>query len=84
VSPRGAWRRLAGLARGHARRCGCPACDKAERDAREALGMPAGHPERITAELPEDQEEQLAALAAELWPDDDYVQIITDTRREDR
>ena len=55
---------------------------KAERDAREALGMPAGHPERITAELPEDQEEQLAALAAELWPDDDYVQIITETRQE--
>jgi hypothetical protein len=61
-----------------------PAAGKAEMDAREAIGMPARHPERITAELPEDQEERLAALAAELWPDDDYVQIITDTRREDR
>jgi hypothetical protein len=62
--------------------CGCCACDKTEREAREAIGMPARHPERITAELPEDQEEQLAALAAELWPDDDYVQIITETRQE--
>ena len=59
-----------------------PAAGKAELDAREAIGMPARHPEQITAELPEDQEEQLAALAAELWPDDDYVQIITETRRE--
>jgi hypothetical protein len=57
---------------------------KAERTAREALGMAARHPERLTDELPEHQEEGLAALAAELWPDDDYVQIITDTRREDR
>jgi hypothetical protein len=55
---------------------------KAERDARAALGMPARHPERITAELPGHQEEQLAALAAELWPDDEYAQIITETRRE--
>jgi hypothetical protein len=54
----------------------------AERTARKALGMPARHPERITAELPEHQEEQLAALAAELWPDDEYAQIIADTRRE--
>ena len=44
--------------------------------------MAARHPELITAELPEYQEEQLAALAAELWPDDDYVQIITETRPE--
>jgi hypothetical protein len=55
---------------------------KAERTVRAALGMPARHPERLTGELPERQEEQLAALAAELWPDDKYAQIIADTRRE--
>ena len=65
-------------------RCGCPACDKAERDARAAIGMPARHPERITRELPGGQEEWLAALAAALWPDDEYAEIIIETRREDR
>jgi hypothetical protein len=84
VTPRGAWRRLAGLARGHARRCGCPACDKTERDARTAMDMPVRHPERLTRELPESEEEQLAGLAAELWPDDEYAQIISEIRREGR
>ncbi len=79
-----ALRRLAALARGHARRCGCPACDTAERDARAAIGMPARHPERIMAGLPAGQDEQLAALADELWPDDEYTAIIIELRREDR
>jgi hypothetical protein len=84
VSPWAAWRRLAGLASGHARRCGCPAYDKTERDARAASGMPIRHPERLTRELPESDEEQLAGLAAELWPDDEYAQIISEIRREGR
>ena len=54
----------------------------AERGAREALGMAARHPERLTAELPEGDEEWLAATAAELWPDDDYTAIIAETRGE--
>jgi hypothetical protein len=57
---------------------------KAERDARKEMGMPVRHPERLTRELPEVDEEWLAALAAELWPGDEYTQIITETRREDR
>jgi hypothetical protein len=57
---------------------------KAERRARKATGMAARHPERLAGELPEGQEEWLAGLAAELWPDDEYAQIITETRREDQ
>jgi hypothetical protein len=67
-----------------AARPGTRGCDKAERAARKAMGMPARHPERLTAELPEGQEEWLAGLAAELWPDDDYTAIISETRREDQ
>jgi hypothetical protein len=65
-------------------RCGCTACDTAERDARVAIGMPARHPERITADLPGGQEEWLAALAAALWPRDEYARIITELWREDQ
>src|SRR4030088_2028979 len=65
-------------------RCGCPVCDTTERDARAAIGMPAAHPEKITRELPGGQEEWLAALAAALWPEEEYTAIITETRREDR
>ena len=46
--------------------------------------MPAAHPEKITRELPGGQEEWLAALAAGLWPDEEYTAIITGTRRKDR
>jgi hypothetical protein len=77
-------RRLAALARGHVRRCGCPACDPAEREARTAIGMSARHPERITRDLPGGQEEWLAMLAALLWPEDEYTTIITELRRDDR
>jgi hypothetical protein len=65
-------------------RCGCPACSKGERDARTAIGMPVAHPERITRELPAGQEQWLAALAAALWPDEEYTAIITEVWREDR
>jgi hypothetical protein len=65
-------------------RCGCPICDTTGRDARAAIGMPAAHPEKITRELPGGQEEWLAALAAALWPEEEYTAIITETRREDR
>jgi len=64
--------RLAGRLRG----------GKAERDARKSIGMPRRHPERLTRELPEANEEWLAATAAELWPQDEYAQIIAETREE--
>jgi hypothetical protein len=57
---------------------------KAERDARRAMGMPVRHPERITRELPESDEEWLAGLAAKLWPVDEYAHIISEIRREGR
>jgi hypothetical protein len=65
-------------------RCGCPACNQAERDARAAIGMPACHPERITNDLPAGQEEWLAALASTLWPDDEYAAIIAELWRKDQ
>lgn len=64
-------------------RCGCPLCNHAERHARAQLGMAPRHPERLTRELPEQQEEQLAAVATELWPDDEWTEITAETRKED-
>lgn len=55
----------------------------AERNARKAMAMPVRHPERLTRELPERDEEMLAALAAELWPGDEFTQIIAETRRQE-
>jgi hypothetical protein len=63
--------------------CACPLCDKAERDARQALGMPARHPERITSGLSGGREKWLAAVAADLWPHDEYAEIVIETRKED-
>jgi hypothetical protein len=45
----------------------------AEREARQILGMPAGHPESLTRPLSRAQERRLAALAARLWPHDEYA-----------
>jgi hypothetical protein len=43
----------------------------------DRLGFPtARHPESITRELPGAQEEWLAGIAAALWPEDEYVEII--------
>jgi hypothetical protein len=72
------------VARGHrGGRCGCPLCHRAERAARTAIGMPPRHPERITRELPGRDEEWLAALTEELWPEDEYAEIITEIRRQE-
>lgn len=54
-----------------------------ERAARAAIGMPAKHPERITTEPSRAEWRQLAARLAELWPNDEYTQIITGTWRQD-
>ena len=64
-------------------RCGCPLCNRAEWQARAAIGMSARHPERLTRELPRQQEEYLAALADGLWPDDEYAGIIAELRRQE-
>ena len=56
--------------------CRCPLCDLSERDARARLGIPARYPEFITRDLPARQDESLAALAARLWPADEYTAII--------
>jgi hypothetical protein len=44
----------------------------AEREARDIAGLPLRHPESMNRALRERYEERLAALAAELWPDDEY------------
>ncbi|MBW8485574.1 hypothetical protein [Actinomadura parmotrematis] len=36
---------------------------------------PAGHPESMTAELDQEDEEYLAGLAADLWPEDEYLEM---------
>lgn len=75
---------LAALARGHrGGRCGCIACDKTERDARTAIGMPIRHPERITRDLPERNENWLADVAGLLWPDEEYAEIIAEIWRQE-
>ena len=63
--------------------CTCPLCDKTEREARQVLGMPVRHPERITSGLSDGWEERLAAVAADLWPHDEYAEIVIETRKED-
>ena len=67
---------------GLARRAGAvvPEVPWREAAARTAIGMPARHPERITAGLRRRQEKWLAGLAAELWPADEYAAIVRDTR----
>ena len=64
-------------------RCGCPLCNRTERQARTAISMPRKHPERITRALPAAHEEYLAALADQLWPCEEYDEIITELRREE-
>ncbi len=44
-----------------------------EREARDVLGMPQGHPENLTRPLRRADERMLTALCGELWPDDEYV-----------
>lgn len=62
----------------HSRRCGCPLCSRSERQVRMKIGMPVGHPEWITRELADEQEELLALLAGETWPEDEYASIVAE------
>ena len=52
-----------------------PSLPLSEREAREQAGMASGHPEYLGAELPEADEEMLAALADRTWPEDEYEGI---------
>jgi hypothetical protein len=45
-----------------------------EREARDVYGMPWTHPENLTRQLPRRTERRLCARAAELWPDDEWMQ----------
>jgi hypothetical protein len=52
--------------------------------ARAAIGMPARHPEWLTRKPSRTEWRQLAAWMAELWPDDEYAQIVADAFRDRR
>jgi hypothetical protein len=43
-----------------------------EREWRDVRGMARCHPESLTRALRRREERRLAALRAELWPDDEY------------
>jgi hypothetical protein len=73
--------RLSGRCRRHRARIACPATHQDELEMRAVVGMPAQHPESLTRELPADQEEYLADLAAGQWPDDEWTEIIIEIRR---
>jgi hypothetical protein len=45
----------------------------AEREARDVRGMPWGHPEYLTRPIRRRDERQLDALAAELWPENEWM-----------
>lgn len=62
----------------HSGQCRCPLCNRSERQARAQFAMPVRHPERITRDLPDEQEELLAVLAGETWPEDEYTTIIAE------
>lgn len=64
-------------------RCRCPLCSHVERQTRTAIRMPRKHPEWLTRELPADQESYLAALADQLWPEEEYTAIITELRHQE-
>ena len=45
--------------------------------------MPIRHPERITRDLPERNENWLADVAGLLWPDEEYAEIIAEIWRQE-
>ena len=52
-----------------------------EKTVRDTLGVPRNHPERLTWRRHGSDEVALLALAAELWPGDEYVEIVDEFRR---
>lgn len=55
-----------------------------ERLARAALDMPAEHPELVTGKPSRAEWKQLTVWLAEMWPNDEYSEIVTEARRQDR
>ena len=54
-----------------------------ERIARAAAGMPAEHPELVTRKPGRAEWKLLAAWWAELWPHDEYTEIVAEAWRKD-
>lgn len=55
-----------------------------ERAARDALGMPAGHPELVTRKPGRAEWKQLTVWLVEMWPNDEYAAIVVGQWRRDR
>lgn len=51
--------------------------DTPEAPAPRPAGLPAGHPESLVTELNPADEDELGELCTELWPNDEYLEIIT-------
>jgi hypothetical protein len=54
-----------------------------ERIARDAIGMPAGHPEQVTRKPGHAEWKHLAKWLAEMWPHDEYTAIVAEALRQD-
>ncbi|HEV8275222.1 MAG TPA: hypothetical protein VGQ26_05950 [Streptosporangiaceae bacterium] len=54
-----------------------------ERIARDAIGMPAGHPELVTRKPGRAEWKHLAKWLAEMWPHDEYTAIVAKAPRQD-
>ncbi len=54
--------------------------NRKERAARAAIGMPADHPELVTRRPGRAEWHQLAKWLAETWPNDEYAQIVAETK----
>jgi len=57
--------------------------NRKERAARAAIGMPADHPELVNRKPGRAEWHQLAEWLAEMWPNDEYAQIVAETWRQD-
>lgn len=55
-----------------------------EQFARREAGMPLGHPEWLTRDLPDKGEDVLARLADDTWPADEYLDIVNNHQAGDR
>jgi hypothetical protein len=54
---------------------------RSERIARAAIGMSADYPEEITRRPGRAEWNRLAALCAELWPNEEYIAIVAKALR---
>jgi hypothetical protein len=59
-----------------------PSYEISDADLRDANAMPHGHPESLVAELDPADEGELAAYASEMWPADEYAEIVAEDYRQ--